>query len=61
MDQDDHDLLVRIDERVNTLTGTMRLHLQQHRTLGGTNKKMLGMIAVAVIAALGSLAAALAK
>ena len=61
MDPSDHDLLVRMDERLKTLTGTMVNHLRRHESIGGTNRKMLAMIVVAVIAALGSLVAALAR
>jgi len=50
-----------MDERLKTLTGTMVNHLRRHESIGGTNRKMLAMIVVAVIAALGSLVAALAK
>jgi len=57
----DHDLLVRIDERVQKLDKCLGDHLQRHDSMGSSTRKMLVMIAVAVIAALGSLAAALAK
>ena len=57
----DHDLLVRIDERVRKLDNCLTSHLERHESLGTSNRKMFTMIVVAVIAALGSLAAALAK
>jgi hypothetical protein len=57
----DHDLLVRIDERVQKLDKCITEHLRDHQILGSTNRKSFIMIVVAVIAALGSLLAALAK
>lgn len=55
----DHDLLVRIDERVNKLDGCMTSHLQRHERIANGNRAMFALVAVAVIAALGSLMAAL--
>ena len=57
----DHDLLVRIDERVQKLDKCITEHLRDHKILGSTNRKSFVMIVVAVIAALGNLLAALAK
>jgi len=57
----DHDLLVRIDERVLKLDKCLGNHLQQHESMNGGNRKMFTMIVVAVIAALGSLAVALVQ
>ena len=57
----DHDLLVRIDERVLKLDKCITEHLRDHKTLGSTNRKSFTLIVVAVIAALGSFLVALIK
>ena len=55
------ELLIRIDERVKTLNKAVTDHLTKHETMNGASRKMLAMIIVAVISAVGSLVAALAK
>ena len=61
-------LLARVDERVKGLTETCRTlgkvmdsHLSRHAAIDTANRRMTAMVVVAVISALCSLAAALAR
>jgi len=61
MDDNDHDLLIRIDERTTRIEARLHAHLTQHEKRNGWEKRMLMMMLTAVITALGSLAVTLAK
>jgi len=57
----DHDLLIRIDERTEKLEETIGRHLRDHERANGWERRVFLMMLMAVVTALGSLAAAIVK